>query len=248
MTPHRRPSTETIRVDLHTHTIRSPDAILRPAELVQRARDAGLHRIAITDHGEIEGALEARELAPDLVIVGEEIRCRGWTELIGLFLSERIPMGLPLDEVVERIRDQDGIVYAPHPFAYPIRPGWHLQRAIAVADLVEVFNARAFLGVWNRRAEAAARSVGLPGAAGSDAHFPSEVGRAHTELPWFASAAGLLAAARQARPVGLRRTHPAAHLGSLGLKAFRLAGTVPQRLPQEDRLTPADDRLTPAES
>ena len=77
MTPHRPPSTQTIRVDLHTHTRQSPDASLRPAELVRRARDAGLNRIAVTDHGEIDGALEARELAPDLVIVGEEIRCRG---------------------------------------------------------------------------------------------------------------------------------------------------------------------------
>ena len=108
MTPHRRPGTYKIRVDLHAHTRRSPDAILEPAELVQRARDSGLHRMAVTDHGEI---------APDLVIVGEEIRCRGYTELIGLFLSERIPMGLPIEEVAERIRDQDGIVYAPHPFA-----------------------------------------------------------------------------------------------------------------------------------
>ncbi|MEJ2320059.1 MAG: PHP domain-containing protein [Gemmatimonadales bacterium] len=162
MTPHRRPGTATIRVDLHTHTRRSPDASLRPVELVLRARDAGLDRIAVTDHGEIDGALEARELAPDLVIVGEEIRCRGRTELIGLFLSERIPMGLPIEEVVERIRDQDGVVYAPHPYAYP-------------------------------------------------------------------------AAMHAARPVGLRLTHPAAHVASWSMKVARMAADAPRRLLDDGR-------------
>ena len=229
MTPHRAPISTTIRVDLHTHTRHSPDASLSPAELVQRARDAGLDRIAVTDHGEIEGALEARELAPDLVIVGEEIRCAGWTELIGLFLSERIPMGLPLEEVVERIRDQDAVVYAPHPYAYPFRPGWHLRRAISVADVVEVFNARAFLSVWTRTADSAARARALPRAAGSDAHFPSEVGRAHTEMASFSSAFGFLAAVGGARPIGLGRTHPAVHLASMSLKAARVASAASRR-------------------
>jgi predicted metal-dependent phosphoesterase TrpH len=235
MTPHRRPGTATIRVDLHTHTRRSPDASLRPVELVLRARDAGLDRIAVTDHGEIDGALEARELAPDLVIVGEEIRCRGRTELIGLFLSERIPMGLPIEEVVERIRDQDGVVYAPHPYAYPYRPGWHLRRAVDAADIVEVFNARAFLSVWNRTADTSARARALPRAASSDAHFPSEIGRAHTEMSAFTNASGFLAAMHAARPVGLRLTHPAAHVASWSMKVVRTAADAPRRLWDDGR-------------
>ncbi|MEE9471584.1 MAG: PHP-associated domain-containing protein [Gemmatimonadota bacterium] len=237
MTPHRRTSALTIRVDLHTHTCLSPDASLRPEELVQRASDAGLGRIAVTDHGQIDGALEARELAPDLVIVGEEIRCLGRTELIGLFLSERIPMGLPIEEVVERIRDQDGVVYAPHPYAYLYRPGWHLRRAIAVADVVEVFNARAFLSVWNRTADSAARANALPRAASSDAHFPFEIGRAHTEMSAFTSASGFLAAMHQARPVGLRLTHPGAHVASLSMKVARLAAAASRRPFDDGRRT-----------
>ena len=77
-----------MRVDLHSHTRYSLDATTTPQQLVQRAREAGLDRIAVTDHGEIEGALRARELDPALVIVGEEIRCRCGVELIGLFLTE----------------------------------------------------------------------------------------------------------------------------------------------------------------
>lgn len=212
-----------LKVDLHVHTRHSPDATTTPADLVERAAEAGLDRIAVTDHGVLEGALEARELDPERVIVGEEIRCRGRTEVIGLYLRERIPTGLPLRETVERIRDQGGLVYVPHPYAYAWKAGWHARRALAVADLVEVFNARAFLPAWNRAARAEAAGRGLPTCAGSDSHFPAEIGRAHTELPAFRNAWELLAAAGRARPVGRRVTSPWYHVASAGLKAFRVS-------------------------
>lgn len=234
MTPHRRPSRSLLRVDLHTHTRYSLDAVPSPAELVQRARDEGLDRIAITDHGEIEGALEAQALDPAHVIVGEEIRCRCRTELIGLFLTERIPMGLELEEVVERIRDQDGVIYAPHPYAYAWRPLTRARRAIAVADILEGFNARAFLPIWNSAAQRTSRERQIPYGAGSDAHFGWEIGRAYTEMPYFNCASSFRKAAPDARPIGVRVTHAMAHVASAGLKASRIlvgrgAGVIGER-------------------
>lgn len=211
-----------LRVDLHAHTRRSLDATTAPADLVERALETGLDRIAVTDHGEIEGAFEARELASDLVIVGQEVRCRCRTELIGLFLSERIPDRLPLEEVVERIRDQGGAIYAPHPFAYAWASRRRAARTLEVADVVEAFNGRAFLGRWNRLARHAARQRGLPQGAGSDAHFPSEIGRAWTELPPFRTASEFLEVASEARAVGRTTTGPTPHLVSVSLKAARL--------------------------
>ena len=221
MTPHRRPSSALLRVDLHAHTTYSLDAVTSPGELVERARAAGLDRIAITDHGEIDGALEARALDPSRVIVGEEIRCRCRTELIGLFLSERIPMRLELEEVVERIRDQDGVIYAPHPYAYAWRPLARAARAIGVADILEGFNARAFLPVWNAAAQRASRARQIPLGAGSDAHFGWEIGRAYTEMPHFTCASSFRRVASAARPIGVRVTHPAAHVASAGLRTVR---------------------------
>lgn len=218
-----------LRVDLHTHTDRSPDAAIPPRELVERAIAAGLDRVAVTDHGEIEGALEAREVAPERVIVGEEVKCACGTELIGLFLSERIPQRLALEEVIERIRDQDGLVYAPHPYAYLWRPVWRAGRALAVADVAEAFNSRAFFRPWNRAAEVAARRRGLAVAAGSDAHFAPEIGRAHTEMPAFSGPEEFLVAVREARPVAVELTGVTAHLKSVGLKLARRAGE-PRRL------------------
>jgi predicted metal-dependent phosphoesterase TrpH len=182
-----------LRVDFHSHTRASPDAWTRPAELVARARAAGLDRIAVTDHHTIDGALEAHALDPTLVIVGEEIRTREGTELIGLFLSERVPPGLPFAETVLRIRTQGGVIYAPHPSAYPYSTERHEQRALAAADLAEGWNGRAFWPPWNCRAEQAALHAGVAVAAGSDAHFPWEIGRAWTVIAPFQTATELLA-------------------------------------------------------
>ncbi len=209
------------QVDLHSHTSYSDDARTLPRELVERAREVGLDRIAVTDHGTIEGALRARELDPGLVIVGEEIRCECRTELIGLFLEERIPMRLPLPEVVERIRAQGGVVYAPHPYAYPSRPLRRASRALGVADIVEAVNARAFLPLWNRAAARAARRLALPTGAGSDAHFPLEIGRARTVMAAFESAEEFRSALPGARPVQVAVTGPGLHVASMALKLGR---------------------------
>ena len=72
----------TIRVELHCHTYRSKDCLMRVDRLLATARRKGLQRLAITDHNQIEGAFEAYAMDPELVIVGEEIfTTRG--ELLG---------------------------------------------------------------------------------------------------------------------------------------------------------------------
>ncbi len=210
-----------LRVDLHCHTSFSPDSTTSPARLVERARQVGLDRVAVTDHGEVEGAILARRLAPELVIVGQEVRCADRTELIGLFLRERVPPGLSLEETAARIRAQGGVVYLPHPYAYLTWPNRRAERALALADAVEAFNARAFWPSWNRRARRAGADAGLPLGAGSDAHFPGEVGRAYTELPDFDGPAAFRAALASARPVGRSLSSPAVHVASAVLKAAR---------------------------
>lgn len=213
--------TDLFRMDLHTHTDHSIDGWTPPDVLVARARAAGLDRIAVTDHGTIDGALAAQAIDPDLVIVGEEIRCADDTELIGLFLSRHVPDGLGVAETARRIRLQGGVVYAPHPFAYLTRGSEHARRALAVADVAEAFNARAFWPPWNRAATELAGRRGLRLAAGSDAHFPWEIGRAYVELPVFQSAEGLLEALARGNPVAVRTSSPVVHLGSVALHALR---------------------------
>ena len=108
-----------IDVDLHMHTDHSNDCVTPVEVLLATARERGLGAIAVTDHNEISGAHEAREKAAEYgvkVIVGEEVKTADQGEVIGLFIEEKIPRGMSLEETIAEIRRQGGLVYVPHPF------------------------------------------------------------------------------------------------------------------------------------
>src|SRR5262249_30147226 len=108
-----------IVVDLHTHTDASHDCQVPPELLLDQAEAGGLGGVAITDHNVFSGALKAVELARDrdvTVIPGDEIKTDNQGEVIGLFLREEIPRGMPFADTVAAIKEQGGLVYLPHPF------------------------------------------------------------------------------------------------------------------------------------
>ena len=149
----------------------------------------GLTHLAITDHDRIEGALEARDAAPDglTVLVGEEIRTRDG-DLIAVFLSRAVPPGLSASETIAAVREQGGLVGIPHPFDRfrgSLSKGETLRNLEALAatvDWVESWNARLVVGDGNTRAAELALAAGVPGVAVSDAHTTFEVGVAWTAL------------------------------------------------------------------
>ncbi len=210
-----------VRVDLHSHTRVSHDAWIAPDQIVPRAIDAGLDHIAITDHGRIDAALELHSRYPEHVIVGEEMKCADGTDLIGLFIAHNIPSGLTVAETAERVREQGGLVYAPHPYAYATHPMRHARKILEVADVVEVFNSRAFLPRWNRLAMLAAQEHGLPAAASSDAHFSHELGRAYTEMPAFGGADEFRNSVAVGKPHGRSLGSPWLHVASVLLASAR---------------------------
>ena len=194
---------KTLRIDLHIHTRASYDCLNDYSDVVATARARGLDRIAITDHNEIDGALRARELDPELVIVGEEVKTAEGVDISGLFVSARIPKGTPALETVQAIREQGGLVYVPHPFAGGKGLGESVLAAIQPwIDIVEVFNARIHRQELNAQAQRWAEARGLPGGAGSDAHTLAEIGRAVVELPYFDGRAELVAALHKGRVNG----------------------------------------------
>jgi predicted metal-dependent phosphoesterase TrpH len=168
------------RLDLHNHTHRSYDAQNRPADY-EPAHAAGLiDVIAITDHNTITGALELRERVTFPVIVGQEIDTADG-ELIGLFLTEPVPAGLPAVETAERIRAQGGLVYLQHPFYRLVRgrmrdTARENLRGRGLIDVVEAANGGPLTAAANARALAWARACSLPHAASSDAHEPFAIG------------------------------------------------------------------------
>jgi predicted metal-dependent phosphoesterase TrpH/glycosyltransferase involved in cell wall biosynthesis len=170
-----------IVVDLHMHTRWSHDCSIEPAALVDHAESEGLGAIAVTDHNVYGGALETAELAREhelIVIPGEEIKTDGQGEVIGLFLREGIPRGLSFSDTVRAIKEQDGLVYLPHPFdrMHAIAEPATLQQHLADIDVFEVYNARLLFEAYNDEALRFARKYNLTMGAGSDAHVLQGVG------------------------------------------------------------------------
>ena len=177
-----------IDVDLHMHTDHSPDCATPVEVLLATAREQGLGAIAITDHNEISGALEAVAKADGIkVIVGEEVKTASQGEIIGLFLRERIPRGMDLAETVAEIRRQGGLVYIPHPFdRMHAVPGYeHLLALLDEIDAFEVFNPRVAIGSFNEEAARFATKYRLTAAAGSDAHVAAGLGSVRVRMRDF---------------------------------------------------------------
>jgi len=200
-----------VRLDCHLHTSVSGDARTTLDELAERVEAVHLDVVCITDHHSIEAAQAAlvRNLGVR-IIVGEEIRTSSG-EIIGLYLNERIPYVLRLDDVVHRIRSQGGLVYAPHPFD-PERDGLRrpvLERLAAAGelDVVEVFNAKIPDQRHNHMAIEVVDHFRLAPGVGSDAHDPEGVGAAYIEVPDFDGPQDMLAALARGRVIGEHRPH-----------------------------------------
>lgn len=164
-----------LRLDLHVHTTHSRDAFCSVAEAVRTARAKGLDGIAITDHNSIGGHPETKKFSRGgfLVIPGIEVSSADG-HILGLGVSELVPRGLPAVETVELIRELGGIAVAAHPFIPWKNPVLVYK---AKFDAIEAFNSRALL-LSNRLARRFVERNRLPATAGSDAHFPDEVGLA----------------------------------------------------------------------
>jgi predicted metal-dependent phosphoesterase TrpH len=170
---------ELIGVDLHMHTNHSHDCATPVDKLLETAKARGLGAIAVTDHNEISGALEARDRADGIkVIVAEEVKTADQGEVIGLFIEEKIPKGLTLEETITEIKRQGGLVYVPHPFdrMHSVPDYEHLLKVIDDIDAIEVFNPRVAFSAFNEEAATFARKYRIVAGAGSDSHVTQGLG------------------------------------------------------------------------
>ncbi len=189
-----------VRLDLHNHTLFSSDALMSPAVLLKAAKARGIDCVAITDHNTVQGALQAAALAAadsslPRVIPGIELSTADG-EIIGLYVHEDIPSGLPLAEAVACIRGQGGLVYLPHPYDFFRRGAISRRersRAARLSDLVEVVNGRSLGPRAAVKALGLARLEGKPAGAGSDAHREVEVGSAYVLVDGYPSRDTLVA-------------------------------------------------------
>jgi glycosyltransferase involved in cell wall biosynthesis len=190
-----------IDVDLHMHTDHSYDCATPVEVLLAEARARGLGAIAVTDHNEISGALEAQAKADGFkVIVGEEVKTAAQGEVIGLFIREKIPRGLTLEETIAEIRRQDGLVYVPHPFdrMHSVPDYENLLQVLDDVDAIEVFNPRVAISEFNEEAVRFAAKYRIPAGAGSDAHVPQGLGSVRIRMRDFEGPEEFLQSLREA--------------------------------------------------
>jgi predicted metal-dependent phosphoesterase TrpH len=176
------------RADLHIHSDYS-DGAATVAQILFRARHLGLDAIAITDHNEIAGALEAQRLAklwqlPVQVVVGEEVTTSEG-HIVGLFLKERIRPLLTAQATVDEIHRQGGLAIAVHPFSFWLKlfdcggVGRLVERL--QFDAIETANGAVTEGISNMWTRAYNhRFARLAELGGSDAHTEEAIGQALT--------------------------------------------------------------------
>lgn len=196
------------KIDLHTHSIASPDGALT-AQDYRQLLTRGLDVIAVTDHETIAFAIKLQRELGDQIIVGEEIKTTEG-EIIGLYLKNRIPSQLTPEATMQQIHEQGGLVYIPHPFE-TVRSGMRtaaLDRTAQAVDIIEVFNGRAYFQNKAAAANQWAEDHTAARAAASDAHGRAGWGRTYTlvnELPTRDNLVSLLDGGQcVSRRVGLR--------------------------------------------
>lgn len=201
-----------VHVDLHMHTDHSSDCATPVSTLLETAKHAGLDAIAITDHNEVSGAHEARELAEKVggiqVIVAEEVKTADQGEVIGLFIEDKIPRGMSLGETIAAIREQGGLVYVPHPFdrMHAVPDYEHMLDIVEDIDAIEVFNPRVAFSAFNEEAARFADKYRIVAGAGSDSHVAAGLGSVKIRMRAFDGPAEFLESLRDADIVRKRQS------------------------------------------
>jgi predicted metal-dependent phosphoesterase TrpH len=194
--------------DLHLHTIYSYDGTATVQAVLRRAHEIGLNVIAITDHDEITGAMEAAKLASHYgveVIPGSEITTAEG-DLLALNIRKKIQPDLSLIETLLRVKDQGGVAIAAHPMAggmgmkslTPASILNALKHPIAGKVLIgiEAYNGTAIDRISNHAARIFAATLNIAQTGNSDAHIIDTIGFGATEFPG-STAADLLKALRE---------------------------------------------------
>jgi len=175
-----------IKADLHIHTNFSYDALSSPEEVVDAAILRGIGCIAITDHGEIKGAIRAMKYAFDkdiLVLPGIEVLSNSG-DVLGINVKKIIPNGLSVQETIKEIRKQGGVAVVPHPFGKPLIGFWESREELKLLgmDAIETFNASLIFKSGNKKALDFSKENNIAFTGGSDSHRALFVGRGYVEI------------------------------------------------------------------
>jgi hypothetical protein len=182
------------KADLHIHSLAS-DGLNSPKEILDYVEEeTDLDVIAIADHDDIDGALEAQALHRQGaysfdVVVAEEITTLSG-HLLAVDIKSCIRMFQPLERTIAEIRAQEGMVVVPHPLAW-FSAGlrrWRIDSIMQQSpdlhfDGMETFNPSLAGHCTSAAADALAKSFHLALLGGSDSHALYTIGSARTLFP-----------------------------------------------------------------
>ena len=182
------------KADIHIHT-RISDGMASVEAVLERAeRETDLDVIAITDHEDARGGLEARELAAKRgmrleVAPGAEITTRHG-HLLAIFIERTPPIFRSVEATIEAIHAQGGIAIAAHPMSWLTRSlsGRTIDRVVArgeegvLFDAIEANPSPAGRVTARKALERNAARWRLPVCGGSDCHHLPQLGTGWTEF------------------------------------------------------------------
>ena len=179
-----------IALDPHIHTLFSHCSISQPHRLIREAVRLGLGAVAVMDHNDVRGALDAMRCAESLKAQGEipedflvipGVEVNSTVGHVGaLFVTENLPMRLSPAELVEKIHEAGGLAIAVHPYH-----STGIGDAIfdVPFDAVEIECGSVFgrhLIQRNRELLSDARMAGAAKMGSSDGHYVRAIGSCYT--------------------------------------------------------------------
>jgi predicted metal-dependent phosphoesterase TrpH len=187
------------RADIHMHT-NLGDGWASPAQVIKEARRRGLRLIAVTDHDHLEGARRVAELLaraaesggdgepyPLELVMGVEVTTREG-HLLGLFVEKAPKTMRPVEEAIDEIKAQGGLVVVPHPFGRlvpslsRVKVEELLNKGYCI-DALEMYNPSPANAAQRHVVRQANQQWQLAEVGGSDAHFWQHIGAAYTLFP-----------------------------------------------------------------
>lgn len=179
------------RADLHLHT-NLGDGWISPARLVREATRRQLTVIAVTDHDHLEGARRVEELLVEQgsavkLISGVEVSTRNG-HLLGLFVTRPPRPMRPVQESIDAIKEQGGLVVVPHPLGQLV-PSLSRRKIDALLaagyeiDGLETYNPSPANAAQRAAVHEANRDWGLAEIGASDAHFWQHIAAGYTTFP-----------------------------------------------------------------
>lgn len=174
------------KIDLHVHSTLGGDSAIRPEEVAEQARRAGLDAVCITEHHDYDLSrpferIAARENFP--IFRGFEYRAaEGHLLIYGVRAGKGdfLP-GLPMQTVIDWVNRRAGVAIPAHPYQSGMIGCALGDRVLDLKGIVALETLNGSVAPEeNRYAQEAADRMGLPGIGGSDAHGLHALGRACT--------------------------------------------------------------------